>query len=118
MSRNRYLWVYACPIFVLTVPSQAVLGRTVDDLPVGVRDKPEVLKDRTQTPVVYRVVDNKTVVTPVKVGPSDIQRTVIESGLNEGDTVIIGPYKVLEGLANDQKVKDEKATTQPSTKKS
>jgi HlyD family secretion protein len=103
---------------VITVPSQAVLGRAVDDLPAGVREKPEVLRDRTQTPVVYRVVDHKAVVTPVKVGPSDIQRTVIEAGLNAGDVVIIGPYKVLEGLSNDQKVKDEKATTQPTTKKS
>jgi HlyD family secretion protein len=101
---------------VLTVPSQAVLGRVVDDLPPGIRDKPEVLKDRTQTPVVYRVVADKAVVTPVKVGPSDITRTVIESGLNPGDVVIIGPYKVLEGLANDQKVRDERATTQPATK--
>jgi len=103
---------------VLTVPSQAVLGRAVDDLPLGVREKPEVLRDRTQTPVVYRVVDKKAVVTPVKVGASDIQRTAIEAGLNPGDVVIIGPYKVLEGLSNDQKVKDEKATTQPTTKKS
>jgi HlyD family secretion protein len=103
---------------VITVPSQSVLGRAVDDLPTGIREKPEVMKDRTQTPVVYRVVDNNAVVTPVKVGPSDIQRTVIEAGLNAGDVVIIGPYKVLEGLTNEQKVKDEKATTQPATKKS
>jgi len=56
-------------------------------------------------------------VTPVKVGPSDVSHTIIESGLNADDQVIVGPYKVLEKLAHDQKVKDEKlATTQPTTK--
>jgi HlyD family secretion protein len=103
---------------VLTVPSQAVLGRPVDDLPPGIRDKPEVDHSRTQTPVVYRFVDGKAIVTPVRVGPSDIQRTTIESGLSEGDIVIVGPYKALEPIKHDDKVKDEKtATTQPSTQK-
>jgi len=52
----------------------------------------------------------------VKVGPSDVTHTIIDSGLAEGDQVIVGPYKVLEKLANDQKVKDEKtvpSSTQP-----
>ena len=54
---------------------------------------------------------------PVKIGPSDLTHTVIESGLEEGAVVIVGPYKVLEGLQHDQAVKDEKAaaTTQPAT---
>ena len=34
-----------------------------------------------------------------------------------GDTVIVGPYKILENLAHNQAVKDEKATTKPSTRK-
>ena len=64
--------------------------------------------------MVYRVVDGKAIVTPVRVGASDVTKTIIESGLNEGEQVIVGPYKVLEKLANDQKVKDEKTvTTQP-----
>ena len=100
---------------VLAVPSQAVLGRPVDDLPQAMRDAPEVDKSKTLVTVVYRVIDGKAVVTPVKVGPSDVTHTLIESGVKEGDTVIVGPYKVLEGLAHDQKVRDEKtATTQPT----
>jgi HlyD family secretion protein len=98
---------------VLTIPSQAVLGRPVDDLPLGLRDRTEVAKNKTLVTVVYKFVDGKSVVAPVKVGPSDVTRTIIESGLAEGDQVIVGPYKVLEKLANDQKVKDEK--TVPST---
>ncbi|CAN5644794.1 efflux RND transporter periplasmic adaptor subunit [soil metagenome] len=102
---------------VLAVPSQAVLGRPVDDLPQALRNAPEVDQSRTLVTVVYRMVDGKSVVTPVKVGPSDVTHTLIESGLKECDEVIVGPYKVLENLANDQKVKDEKTvTTQPSTK--
>ena len=94
---------------VLAVPSQAVLGRPVDDLPQALRDLPEVDHSKTLVTVVYRMVDGKAVVTPVKVGPSDITHTLVESGLREGDQVIVGPYKVLEGLANDTKVKDEKS---------
>ena len=100
---------------VLTIPSQAVLGRPVDDLPQALRDKPEVDKSKSLVTVVYRMIDGKAVITPVKVGASDVTRTIIESGLNEGETVVVGPYKVLEKLTNDQKVKDEKTvTTQPS----
>ncbi len=95
---------------VLTVPSQAVLGRPVDDLPVKIRDAcPEVQKDKTYTPVVYRFIDDKSVVTPVKIGPSNLTHTVIHSGLSADDRVVTGPYKVLESLGHDKKIQDERA---------
>jgi HlyD family secretion protein len=100
---------------VLRVPSQAVLGRPVDGLPPGIGDAPEVDRGRTTATVVYRLVDGKSVVTPVKLGASDLTHTVIESGVAEGDAVIIGPYKVLDSIQHDQPVKDEKATTQPTS---
>ena len=102
---------------VLKVPSQSVLGAPTDDLPQAVRDNnPNVDKTKTQTTVVYRFVDGKAVVTPVTVGPSDIGDTIIRGGLNEGDRVITGPYKVLEKLTNDQLVTEEsKAATKPTT---
>jgi hypothetical protein len=66
---------------------------------------------------VYRYVNGKAVVTPVKIGPSDDTHTVVLAGLTMADEVITGPYKVLEALAHDQVVKDERAgTTQPTTK--
>lgn len=100
---------------VLAVPSQAVLGRPVDELPQSMRNLPEVDKSKTLVTVVYRMIDGKAVVTPVKVGPSDITHTLIESGVKAGDQVIVGPYKVLESLAHDTKVRDEKTvTTQPT----
>ncbi len=102
---------------VITVPSQAVLGRPVDELPVDMRNKPEVDKNKTLATVVYRMVDGKAMITPVRVGASDVAHTIIESGLTEGDQIIVGPYKVLEKLAHDQKVKDEKtASTEPTSK--
>jgi len=101
---------------VLKVPSQSVLGRPVDGLPVGIRDLPMVDKKKTMTPVVYRFADGKAVVTPVKIGPSDVMYTVIDAGIAQGDRIITGPYKVLESVQHDQKVKDERAaTTQPTT---
>lgn len=101
---------------VLKVPSQSVLGRAVDDLPPDLRDLPQVDRTRTFATVVYRLINGKAVVTPVKVGASDNTHTIIESGLNPGDVVIVGPYKVLESLTHDQAVRDERQpTTAPAS---
>jgi HlyD family secretion protein len=95
---------------IMKVPTQAVLGRRTDELPAGIRDKnPNVQSDKTETPVVYRLVDGKAVVTPVKIGVSDATQTQIVSGLADDDRVIIGPYKVLENLAHNQRVYDDQA---------
>ena len=103
---------------VLKIPSQAVLGRAVDELPESVRDKPEVDKTKTMVPVVYRSVNGKAVVTPVTIGGSDLTHTVIKSGLSETDVIITGPFKVLESVANDQQIKEDRAATRPTTKPS
>jgi HlyD family secretion protein len=94
---------------VLTLPSQAILGRPIDDLPLEIRDNcPEVDKEKTFAAVVYRYIDKKAVVTPVKLGPSNLTHTVVTSGLSAEDQVIIGPYKVLSTLKHEQTVKDER----------
>jgi HlyD family secretion protein len=100
---------------VIRVPSQAVVGRKVDELPQDLRGLPQVDPRKAFASVVYRMIDGKAAVTPVKVGPSDMTHTLIESGLNEGDLIIVGPYKVLESLKHDQKVKDEREN-KPATK--
>jgi len=103
---------------VLNVPSQAVLGRAVDDLPLKIRENnPEVDKEKTFTPVVYRYIDGKTVVTPVKIGPSNLTHTVILSGITDDDKIIVGPYKELEGLMHDKKVRDEREVEAEKQKK-
>jgi HlyD family secretion protein len=94
---------------VLKVPSQAVLGRPIDDLPQDIRDKlPETEKSKTYIPVVFRYADGKTVITPVKTSASDLTHTIILSGLAEGDSIVTGPYKVLESVKHDQKLRDER----------
>jgi len=105
---------------ILKVPSQAVLGRAPDSLPEEARSRPEVDAAKATVPVVFKYVKGEAVVTPVAIGASDLTHTVIKSGLNEGDVIIVGPYKALESLAQGQKVKSEKdpaskpATTAPT----
>ncbi len=95
---------------VLTAPSQSILGRKVDELPEKIRSRsPCVDPDKTYATVVYRVLGGKTVVTPVKIGPADMTRTVILAGLEEAARIVSGPYKVLNGLKHDQKVEPEPA---------
>jgi len=94
---------------VLKVPSQAVLARPVDDLPFDIRvDNPDVNMTKTYATVVYRYIDKKAVVTPVTIGAIDLTHTVILSGIDETDQVVIGPYKILETIKHDQTVKDER----------
>lgn len=102
---------------ILKVPSQAVVARKVDDLPLEIRDNnPNVDMGKTEALVVYRLVDGKSVVTPVKIGPSDMTHIIIKSGLNDGDTVIVGPYKVLGTIKHDQKLRDEKEVAKEKNK--
>jgi len=94
---------------VLNVPSQAVLGRPVDDLPLEIRDKSaNVDKGKTFATVVYLYNDGKAKVTPVKTAQSNLTHTIIESGITEQDKIVVGPYKVLESIKHDQLIQDER----------
>ncbi len=94
---------------VLNVPSQGVLGRPVDDLPLEIREKSgQVDMSKTFAAVVYRYVDGKAIVTPVKIGRSNLTHTIIESGITEQDKIVVGPYKVLESIKHDQIIQDER----------
>ena len=103
---------------VIKVPSQSVLARRLDSLPLDItKDNPVVDQKKTQIPVVYLLRDGKTVVTPVQIGPSDLTHTLIRQGLNIGDEVVVGPYKILEGLGHDQSVEIEKSNDDDTLKK-
>jgi hypothetical protein len=58
--------------------------------------------------VVFRYLDGKAVITPVKIGPSNLTHTIIEAGVEKGEKVVVGPYKELEKLKHDQAIKDER----------
>jgi HlyD family secretion protein len=94
---------------VLAVPSQAVMTRDIDSLPLDIRDNsPCVDKSKTFATVAFRYIDGKAVVTPIKIGPSNLTHTILEAGVEKGEKVIMGPYKELEKLKHDQVVKDER----------
>jgi len=94
---------------ILVVPSQAVLGRKVDELPVEIRDKlTEEEKKKAYASVVYCCRDGKAVAVPVKIGASNATHTVVESGLTEADKIVVGPYKELEKMKHDQLIQDER----------
>jgi HlyD family secretion protein len=94
----------------MIVPSQAVVDRRIEELPQEVKDNSELIDlNKTFTRIVYRVVDGKTVATPVKVGPSDLTQTVITEGLTKEDQLVIGPFRILVDLKHDRAVKDQNA---------
>jgi HlyD family secretion protein len=90
----------------IIVPSQSVLDRRVEDLPVEIRSNELIEPGKTFARVVYTVVDGKTVATPVTTGASNLTHTVITAGLEEGQQVVSGPYRVLVTLRHDMRVKD------------
>lgn len=94
------------------VPSQAVVERLVEDLPAAIRNNPLVDRAKKTTNVVYRLVDGKALCTPVIPGPSDLTHRIIKEGLNLGDDVVVGPYKVLETIEHDDLITLE---TPPAT---
>lgn len=90
---------------VAKVPSQAVLDRRTEELPPELRtNHPLVDPDKAFARVVYRVIDGKTVATPVKIGASDLTHTIVTEGLSTGDRVVTGPYRILVTLKHDQAV--------------
>ena len=92
----------------MIVPSQAVVDRRIEELPEDAKAGNDLVDiNKTFTRVVYRVVDGKTVATPVKVGPSDLTQTVITEGLESDDVVVTGPFRVLVDLKADRAVRDE-----------
>ncbi|HWB21161.1 MAG TPA: efflux RND transporter periplasmic adaptor subunit, partial [Phycisphaerales bacterium] len=97
----------------ITVESQAVVDRNLEDLPEDIRrSDPNVDRAKKTVPVVFRMVNNKSVLTPVKVGPSDLTHTLVTAGLTSGDVVVIGPYKVLQELKHDQAIQNMADNTQ------
>jgi HlyD family secretion protein len=101
---------------IIKVPTQAVMGRPVEELPADIKTRPEVDKNKQLATVVFLLVDGKAKITPVTIGASDMTHTQITSGIKDGDRLIIGPYKVLPSLKNDAKVKeDTSGTTKPTT---
>jgi HlyD family secretion protein len=93
---------------VLKVPTQAVLDRSVDDLPTDVvKDNPNIDKDKKFTRVVYIDRDGKAWPVPVRTAASDQTHTIVTAGIEEGTKLVVGPFKALTKLEKDQKLAEE-----------
>jgi len=99
----------------LTVPTQAVLHRQARELPASVRQELEDqyfkvtgVKDpaRRYHQVVFVNDNGIAKCRLVKTGISDESRVEIVSGLNEGESIIVGPYRVFEKLTDGKPVKE------------
>jgi len=102
----------------MIVPSQAVVDRRIEELPEEVRKGNELIDlKKTFTQIVYRVVDGKTVATPVKIGPSDLTQTVIIEGISKDDIIVTGPFRILVDLKSDRTVKDQDADDEDTNAK-
>jgi len=93
----------------LLVPSQSLLEKALDDLPKDLAESPLVDKVRKKAVVVIRMVDGKAVVTPIRLGASNLSDTMVLEGLAEGDVVVTGPYRVLERLRQGDRIREETA---------
>jgi len=103
----------------LVVESQAVVDRLIEEMPDDIkRDNPLVDLAKKTTTVVYRLVNNKSVCTPVKRGASDDTHSIVLAGLNADDVVVVGPYKALEALKHDERLTDERAVDDAKDKPS
>ena len=98
---------------VLKVPIQAVTVRSKDEIE-GLNNKNSVnesstVDEKDLKEVVFVVKDGKAVIKPVKLGISDDTHYAVLKGLEEGDEVITGPFRVLtKTLKNGQAVRIKK----------
>ena len=93
----------------LLIPSQSLLEKKLDDLPKDVAESPLVDAVRKKAIVVFRMVDGAAVITPIRIGASNLSDTLVAEGLSEGDVVVTGPYRVLERLKQGDRVREETA---------
>jgi len=92
---------------VLKVPSQSVVDRRIDELPRATSDNPIIDRAKAFTTVIYTIRDGKARSVPVKIGPSDLTHTTILAGLDEGEKIITGPFRILTALKDDALVRDD-----------
>ena len=90
---------------VLVVPIPAIVEKKDTEGKTASSSNPEGQK------IVYRVEGGRARSAPVAVGLNDETRAEILSGLKEGETIAVGPYRTLKSL------KDGDAVTVSTTKK-
>lgn len=94
---------------VVTIPSQAVLDKRVEDLPREMRASNELVDlNRTFTQIVFTLDENnKASMKPVRVVASNLVASAIEAGIDPDERVIIGPFRSLQILTDGMGVRVE-----------
>lgn len=105
---------------VMTAPLQAIVPRELpkDQQPVAAEQPANgaVAKKKEVEGVFVFSKDGRSHFTPITTGIKGDQEIEIKSGLNEGDEIIIGPYKTLRTLKDGDQVKREAAPAKVETK--
>ena len=90
----------------IKLPSQAVLDKRVDELPREVREgNPLIDAGDSFVQVVFLMEDGKARVRPVQVAGTTVTDTAVAEGLEVGETVITGPFSVLQDLKDGAPVR-------------
>ncbi len=102
---------------VLTAPLQAIVPREApkDQQPAEQPASGSQKKKEVEGVFVFSK-DGRGHFTPITTGIKGDQEIEIKSGLNEGDEIIIGPYKTLRTLKDGDQVKREAAPAKVETK--
>lgn len=82
----------------IVVPSQAVLDKRFDELPLEVRSSPLIDTSRPRVQIVFVLEDGVAKMRPVTTIASSIQKTAIDAGLEVGEQVISGPFASLRTM--------------------
>jgi HlyD family secretion protein len=105
---------------VLTVPLQAIVPRELDGdnktVEPGNSNTPGAGKKKEVEGVFVYGKDNRAEFRQVTTGIKGDQDIELKSGLNEGEEIIIGPYKTLRTLKDKDSIKREVKPATPETK--
>jgi hypothetical protein len=91
----------------LLIPSQSLLERKIDELPTELAESTLVDRARKKATVVFVMEDGKARMQLVRTGSSNLSDTMILEGLQEGEQVVTGPYRVLERLKDGDRIEEE-----------
>ncbi len=102
---------------VLTAPLQAIVPREApkDQQPAEQPGSGSQKKKEVEGVFVF-TKEGRGHFTPITTGIKGDQEIEIKSGLNEGDEIVIGPYKTLRSLKDGDQVKREAAPEKTETK--
>ncbi|MBP6822457.1 MAG: HlyD family secretion protein [Acidobacteria bacterium] len=109
---------------IITAPLQALVERDPEQLKTSSGADAPATNQTSQNPKdkkpikgLFVVENNKTVFKPVETGITGENDIEITSGLNEGQEIVIGPYRQLRTLKPDQAIKREDKNKKPGDNK-